>query len=111
MGELDSAIVEGASWGGVLECIGLRMKVLHTIVGSDKEKSISTIPAGLLFKEGDGLIIKDALDSVEDVPLTYTRRYRLWTVWAFCALIRMKRPDVTLAWRENVTIFWPPSWR
>nr|BAF37218.1 chitin synthase [Lentinula edodes]BAF41220.1 chitin synthase [Lentinula edodes] len=72
-----------------------------------------TVPAGSSVKEGDGLVVKDAPDSVEEVPSTRSRRFWLGTVWACTWFIpsfllthvgRMKRPDVRLAWREKVTI-------
>ncbi|KAJ3836134.1 chitin synthase [Lentinula raphanica] len=72
-----------------------------------------TVPAVSSAKEGDGLVVKDAPNSVEEVPSTRTRRIWLWTVWACTWFIpsfllthvgRMKRPDVRLAWREKVTI-------
>ncbi|KAJ3911251.1 hypothetical protein F5877DRAFT_73328 [Lentinula edodes] len=72
-----------------------------------------TVPAGSSVKEGDGLVVKDAPDSVEEVPSTRSRRFWLGTVWACIWFIpsfllthvgRMKRPDVRLAWREKVTI-------
>ncbi|KAJ3996161.1 chitin synthase [Lentinula boryana] len=73
-----------------------------------------TVPAVSSVKEGDGLVVKDAPNSVEEVPSTRSRRIWLWTVWACTWFIpsfllthvgRMKRPDVRLAWREKVTIF------
>ncbi|KIK53045.1 glycosyltransferase family 2 protein [Collybiopsis luxurians FD-317 M1] len=67
--------------------------------------------------ESSGLIVNSAPhpSSVEEVPSTRSRRFWLWTVWLCTFWIptfllrhvgRMKRPDVRLAWREKVTIFW-----
>jgi chitin synthase len=61
------------------------------------------------------MMVKEAPNAVVEVPSTKTRRFWLWTVWLttwwmpnFMLRIvgRMKRPDVRLAWREKVTIFW-----
>lgn len=62
------------------------------------------------------MIVKEKQgQAVEEVPTSRTRRYWLWIVWAVTWwmpsfslkwLGRMKRPDVQLAWREKVTIFW-----
>ena len=62
-----------------------------------------------------GIIVKEATNAVEEVPTSRTRRIWLWVVMActfwipgFCLrkVGRMKRPDVRLAWREKLTIFW-----
>lgn len=54
-----------------------------------------------------------AIDAVEEVPITATRRWWVRIVWLFTWWIpssalsrfgRMKRPDVQMAWREKVTI-------
>lgn len=64
-------------------------------------------------KDSGGLVVKEA--PVEEVPTSTTRRWWLRLVWlctwlipSFCLSFfgRMKRPDVRLAWREKVTIFW-----
>jgi chitin synthase len=66
---------------------------------------------------GDGIVVKEQSggQAVEDIPTTSTRRWWLRIVWLCTWLIpsfllriigRMKRPDVRLAWREKVTIFW-----
>ena len=64
-------------------------------------------------KEG-GLVVKDAPNAIEEVPTSRSRRFWLYIVWAttwwipsFCLswVGRMKRPDIRLAWREKVTIF------
>jgi chitin synthase len=64
-------------------------------------------------KEG-GLVVKDAPNAIEEVPTSRSRRFWLFIVWAttwwipsFClsSIGRMKRPDIRLAWREKVTIF------
>lgn len=64
-------------------------------------------------KAGAGLVVKEA--PVEEVPTSNTRRWWLRLVWlctfwipSFCLnhIGRMKRPDVRMAWREKVTIFW-----
>ncbi|PPQ66863.1 hypothetical protein CVT24_008571 [Panaeolus cyanescens] len=66
-------------------------------------------------KEEGGMIVKDAPNAVEEVPSSRTRRYWVILVWmttwwipSFLLRVvgRMKRPDVRLAWREKVTIFW-----
>ncbi|KAJ3570648.1 hypothetical protein NP233_g4269 [Leucocoprinus birnbaumii] len=63
----------------------------------------------------EGLVVKDAPNAVEEVPTTRSRRWWLYIVWATTWFMpnfllkflgRMKRPDVQLAWREKVTIFW-----
>jgi chitin synthase len=65
-------------------------------------------------KGTDGtLVVKEA--PVEEVPSSKTRRWWLRLVWlctwwipSFCLnhIGRMKRPDVRMAWREKITIFW-----
>ncbi|KAG7097579.1 hypothetical protein E1B28_004916 [Marasmius oreades] len=77
---------------------------------------MGNIPPHQTSKEaGDGMIVKEATNAVEEVPTTKIRRVWLWVVWACTWLIpsfllsflgRMKRPDIRLAWREKVTIFW-----
>jgi chitin synthase len=61
-----------------------------------------------------GMVVKEAPNTVEEVPSTKTRRWWLMLVWLTTWWIpnfvlryigRMKRPDVRLAWREKVTIF------
>ncbi|KAH9482104.1 Chitin synthase 6 [Psilocybe cubensis] len=61
------------------------------------------------------MVIKDAPNAVEELPTTTSRRWWLRLVWLTTWWIpspllrllgRMKRPDVRLAWREKVTIFW-----
>ncbi|KAH9939246.1 chitin synthase [Epithele typhae] len=63
----------------------------------------------------EGGIIAKAPDTVEEVPTSKTRRYwlfvvRLTTWWIPAFMLakigRMKRPDIQLAWREKITIFW-----
>ncbi|OBZ70379.1 Chitin synthase 8 [Grifola frondosa] len=65
-------------------------------------------------KEG-GMVVKEAPNTVEEVPTSRVRRNWLYLVWATTFWIpnfllnklgRMKRPDIRLAWREKVTIFW-----
>ncbi|THH18601.1 hypothetical protein EW146_g2427 [Bondarzewia mesenterica] len=64
-------------------------------------------------KEGD-LIVKEAPNTVEEVPTSGSRRAWLYVVWGLTwwipsfllsSLGRMKRPDIRLAWREKVAIF------
>ena len=64
-------------------------------------------------KAGAGLVVKEA--PVEEVPTSKTRRWWLRLVWLCTFWIpsfflnhvgRMKRPDIRMAWREKVTIFW-----
>jgi chitin synthase len=66
-------------------------------------------------KDGEDMIVKEAPNTVEAVPSSRSRRWwlivvRLCTWWApgflLQAIGRMKRPDVRLAWREKLTIFW-----
>ena len=66
-------------------------------------------------KEAGGMVVKDAPNAVEEVPTSKSRRWWLRLVWLCTWLVpsfllrtvgRMKRPDVRLAWREKVTIFW-----
>ena len=61
------------------------------------------------------VVVKEAPNTVEEVPTSRTRRVWLWTVWAttwwipsavLSSVGRMKRPDIRLAWREKFTIFW-----
>jgi chitin synthase len=62
-----------------------------------------------------GMVVKEAPNTVEEVPTSSSRRWWLRMVWlttfwipSFVLRIvgRMKRPDIRLAWREKVTIFW-----
>jgi len=62
-----------------------------------------------------GTLRVKAAAPVEEVPTSKTRRWWLRLVWlctfwipSFCLnhIGRMKRPDVRMAWREKVTIFW-----
>ncbi|OCH89984.1 chitin synthase [Obba rivulosa] len=66
-------------------------------------------------KEGGGMVVKEAPNTVEEVPTSRARWWWLWMVWittfwipdfALKNIGRMKRPDIRLAWREKVTIFW-----
>jgi len=66
-------------------------------------------------KDGEGMVVKEVTNAVEEVPSTRSRRWwlfivRLSTWWTpnflLHAVGRMKRPDVRLAWREKLTIFW-----
>ncbi|RPD67384.1 chitin synthase [Lentinus tigrinus ALCF2SS1-7] len=79
----------------------------------DKKGGSATPPDGGASKEG-GIVAK-APDTIEEVPTSRSRRnwlyvVRLTTWWipaiALSKLGRMKRPDIQLAWREKVTIFW-----
>ncbi|KAF8967535.1 chitin synthase [Flammula alnicola] len=87
--------------------------------GDDKKGSPEIPPyspgGGGRGKESGGMIVKEAPNAVEEVPSTSSRRWWLRLVWLttwwmpnFLLRIvgRMKRPDVRLAWREKVTIFW-----
>lgn len=81
--------------------------------GSPGLPGIPYSPSG---KEGAaGMVVKDVPNAMEEVPTTRSRRIWLWMVWATTWWIptfllryvgRMKRPDVQLAWREKLTIFW-----
>ncbi|EMD40311.1 glycosyltransferase family 2 protein [Gelatoporia subvermispora B] len=75
----------------------------------------SDLPTPDPSKESGGLVVKEAPNTVEEVPTSRTRRYWLIVVWlttfwvpnfALEKIGRMKRPDIRLAWREKVTIFW-----
>ncbi|KAH9006852.1 glycosyltransferase family 2 protein [Lactarius hatsudake] len=77
----------------------------------DKKEAVEGSPSH--SKEG-GLVVKDAPNAIEEVPTSRSRRFWLYVVWAttwwipsFClsSVGRMKRPDIRLAWREKVTIF------
>ena len=66
-------------------------------------------------KESADMVVKEAPTAVVEIPSTKNRRYWLWIVWLTTWWIpnfmlryigRMKRPDIRLAWREKVTIFW-----
>ena len=66
-------------------------------------------------KESGDMVVKEAPNAVVEIPSTKSRRYWLWLVWLTTWWIpnfmlryigRMKRPDIRLAWREKVTIFW-----
>jgi chitin synthase len=81
--------------------------------GSDYDRKEAP-PSSLDHSKEAGLVVKDAPNAVEEVPTSRARRIWLCVVWAttwwmpsFClsAIGRMKRPDVRLAWREKVTIF------
>ncbi|KAK7469967.1 hypothetical protein VKT23_001403 [Stygiomarasmius scandens] len=94
---------EGGAWGG------------SEWDKKDPSMGGGSAPAYSSAKEADGLVVKEAPNAVEEVPSTRIRRWWLWTVWACTWMIpsfllssvgRMKRPDVRLAWREKVTIFW-----
>ncbi|KAF8432942.1 glycosyltransferase family 2 protein [Boletus edulis BED1] len=60
------------------------------------------------------LVLHPAPAAVEEIPTSSSRRWWLFFVWLLTGLIpsfvlhyigRMKRPDIRLAWREKVTIF------
>lgn len=79
----------------------------------DKKGGNGTPPDLGASKEG-GLVAK-APNTVEEVPTSRSRRNWLYIVWlttwwipsfALAKIGRMKRPDIQLAWREKVTIFW-----
>ncbi|EIW61536.1 chitin synthase [Trametes versicolor FP-101664 SS1] len=80
--------------------------------GSEWDKK-SGAPRDMASKEAD--IVAKAPNTVEEVPTSRSRRNWLFVVWATTWWIpaialskigRMKRPDIQLAWREKVTIFW-----
>ena len=79
----------------------------------DKKGGSATPPDAGMSKEGD--LVAKAPNTVEEVPTSRSRRNWLYvvkaTTWwipavALSKLGRMKRPDIQLAWREKVTIFW-----
>ncbi|KAI9508915.1 glycosyltransferase family 2 protein [Russula earlei] len=81
--------------------------------GSDYDKKELPQDSSEQSKEG-GLVVKDAPNAIEEVPTSRSRRFWLFIVWAttwwipsFClsSIGRMKRPDIRLAWREKLTIF------
>jgi len=81
--------------------------------GSDYDKKDVPQSSPDPSKEG-GLIVKDAPNAIEEVPTSRSRRFWLFIVWSltwwipsFCLSLigRMKRPDIRLAWREKLTIF------
>ena len=81
--------------------------------GSDYDKKEVLEGSQGQSKEGE-LVVKDAPNTIEEVPTSRSRRFWLYIVWAttwwipsFClsSVGRMKRPDIRLAWREKVTIF------
>ena len=68
-------------------------------------------------KESGDMVVKEVPNAVVEIPSTKSGRYCqwLWVVWLTTWWIpnfmlqyigRMKRPDIRLAWREKVTIFW-----
>jgi chitin synthase len=78
----------------------------------DKKPSPRHSPAA--SKEAGEIVVNPAPHAVEEVPSSGTRRVWLSLVWMVTGFIptillssigRMKRPDVRLAWREKVTIF------
>ncbi|EJF62220.1 chitin synthase [Dichomitus squalens LYAD-421 SS1] len=80
---------------------------------SEWDKKGGPEPNPVVSKEGD--LVAKAPNTVEEVPTSRTRRYWLYVVWMTTWWIpsfllnklgRMKRPDIQLAWREKVTIFW-----
>jgi chitin synthase len=81
--------------------------------GSEYDKKEASQDSPEPSKEG-GLVVKDAPNAIEEVPTSRSRRFWLCIVWAttwwipsFCLswVGRMKRPDIRLAWREKLTIF------
>jgi chitin synthase len=81
--------------------------------GSDYDKKELPQSAPDPSKERE-LVVKDAPNAIEEVPTSRSRRFWLYVVWAttwwipsFCLswIGRMKRPDIRLAWREKLTIF------
>ncbi|PPQ77158.1 hypothetical protein CVT25_010786 [Psilocybe cyanescens] len=87
--------------------------------GSEYEQKEAASPEILPYSAGGtkeaGMVVKDAPNAVEELPTTSSRRWWLRLVWLTTWWIpsyllrvigRMKRPDVRLAWREKVTIFW-----
>ncbi|KAI0371480.1 chitin synthase [Pilatotrama ljubarskyi] len=81
--------------------------------GSEWDKKGGAPSDVVASKEGD--IVAKAPNTVEEVPTSRARRNWLYVVWATTWWIpsfalskigRMKRPDIQLAWREKVTIFW-----
>ena len=79
-----------------------------------KDRSPEMASLGYDSPKESGMVVKEAPNAVEEVPSTKTRRWWLWMVWLttwwmpdFLLRIigRMKRPDIRLAWREKVTIF------
>ena len=83
----------------------------------DKKSPVSPGPApySSASKETGGIVVKETQNAVEEVPSSRSRRWWLGLVWLCTWLIpsftlryigRMKRPDIRLAWREKVTIFW-----
>ncbi|KAG6888077.1 hypothetical protein C0992_009697 [Termitomyces sp. T32_za158] len=66
-------------------------------------------------KAEGSLVVKDAPNTVEQIPTSRARRWWLGLVWLCTWLIpsfalkyigRMKRPDIQIAWREKVAICW-----
>ncbi|KAK7037679.1 hypothetical protein VNI00_010904 [Paramarasmius palmivorus] len=84
----------------------------------DKKGGTGNIPPNYpgAKEGGDGIVVNTvANNAVEEVPTTRIRRVWLWIVWGCTWWLpsfllsfvgRMKRPDIRLAWREKVTIFW-----
>ncbi|KAH9899128.1 chitin synthase-domain-containing protein [Cubamyces lactineus] len=82
--------------------------------GSEWDKKGGGTPPDLgPSKEGD--LVAKAPNTVEEVPTSRSRRNWLYVVWlttwwipliALSKIGRMKRPNIQLAWREKVTIFW-----
>jgi len=66
-----------------------------------------------LSKEA-GMVVNNAPNAIEEVPTSRARRWWLVVVWGLTGIIpsfflrvigRMKPPDIRLAWREKVAIF------
>ena len=97
--------------------------------GSEYDKKEQSTPESLPYSASGGagagggagkeaagsMVVKEAPNAVEEVPTSTSRRWWLRMVWlttfwipSFVLRIvgRMKRPDIRLAWREKLTIFW-----
>lgn len=78
-----------------------------------KGQSAGVTSSPYISKERE-MIVNAAPAAVEEIPSSRSRRWWVFLVWGFTGWIpsfvlryvgRMKRPDIRLAWREKITIF------
>ncbi|KAG6877249.1 hypothetical protein C0993_009166 [Termitomyces sp. T159_Od127] len=83
--------------------------------GWDEDSKGARPYSPIVSKAEGSLVVKDAPNTVEQIPTSTLRRWWLRLVWLCTWLIpsfalkylgRMKRNDVQIAWREKVAICW-----